>query len=61
MDAYLKKKKKDLTSKMEYKIWLNNLVILLQIFKTTSIRFPDLSNFGNEWSLQDWKQKIKTL
>jgi len=46
---------------MEYKTWLNNLVILLQIFKTTSIRFPDLSNFGNEWSLQDWKQKIKTL
>ena len=45
---------------MEYRIWLNNLIIL-QIFKTTSLRSPDLSNFGNERSLQDWKQKIKTL
>ena len=45
---------------MEYWIWLNNLIIL-QIFKTTSLRSADLSNFGNEQSLQDWKQKIKSL
>ena len=45
---------------MEYRIWLNNLIIL-QIFKATSLKSSDLSNFGNEQSLQDWKQKIKTL
>ena len=45
---------------MEYRIWLNNLIIL-QIYTTTSLRSPDLSNFGNDLEFVRLNAKIKAL